>query len=101
IGEELVHLRLAYTRLAARVRVRPQACNDVVDDPFGRLIASRVGGHDAVAVEGLGREYLCRRRRLFNGNVRSVLLVQDLPSKTGDQLAFSNRIVDRPRTERG
>ena len=56
IGEELVHLALADARLAAGVGVRPEARNDIVDDRLGGLVAGRVGGHDAVAVEGLGRK---------------------------------------------
>ena len=70
IGEELVHLGLADARFAARVGVRPEARNDVVDDRLGGLVAGGVGGHDAVAVERLGREGLGRCGRFLNGNLR-------------------------------
>ena len=79
----------------------PEAGNDVVDDRLGGLVVGGVGGHDAVAVEGLGREGLGRRGRFLDGNLRRFRLAQDLPGEGGDQLAFGRGIVDRRHAERG
>ena len=94
IGEELVHLGLADARLAAGIGVPADASDDVVDDGLGRVVTGGIGGHDAVAVEGLGGKGLSGGGGLVNGDFSRFRLAQDLPGESGDQLAFGRGVVD-------